>query len=218
MLYGWNRWQWWTHQAAPLIRYWKVREFSAVISARRVKNITKLADPEMRKCQKKQRFYFLSCYHEITILLSSKAMLFSKMSHKLRDQRQIFFVVFYFPNFFEVTSWPLVSNPRFGVSSEMHIHWVWFLFRMCWTLPILPPKPYFGLCKSIGSSIGISSGANIQTAVWGLHLLKVQRTLNGWAGITGMERETSVELLKRHTLPALPLSCILEIFSLWVYC
>lgn len=172
----------------------------------------------MRKCQKKQRFYFPSCYHEITILWSSKAMVFSKMSHKLSDQRQNFFWFFIFLNFFKVTSWPLVSNPHFGISTERHIHWVWFFFRICWILPLLPPKPYFGLCKSIRSSIGISSGGNIQRAVWGLQLLKVLRTLNGWAGITGTERETSVELLKRHMLLSLPLSCILEIFSLWVYC
>lgn len=114
MLYGWNRWQWWTHQAAPLIRYWKVREFSAVISARRVKNITKLADPEMRKCQKKQRFYFLSCYHEITILLSSKAMLFSKMSHKLSDQRQIFLWFFIFLIFLKWLVDPWCQIPVLG--------------------------------------------------------------------------------------------------------
>lgn len=109
---------------------------------------------------------------ETTILLSSKAMLLSKTSHELSDQRQDFFFFFFPLPFFKVTSWPLVLY-TFGISSEMHIHWVWSFFRRCWTLPPPLPTPYLGLCKRNRRPIGISSEANIQTAVWGLQLLKV---------------------------------------------
>ena len=109
---------------------------------------------------------------EITILLSRKATLLSKASHKLSDQRQDLFLFSALSFFFKVTSWPLVLH-NFGVSRGMYIHWVWFSFRRCWTFPPPSPKPYLGLCKSSGKPIGISSEASTQTAVRGLQLLKV---------------------------------------------
>lgn len=109
---------------------------------------------------------------EITILLSRKAMLLFKASHKLSDQRQEVWVVVLV--FFAFLKWlidPWHYTPL-GIWCDAHT-WSLIFFRRCWALPPLPLKPYLGLCKRNRRSVGISSEASMQTAVGRLQLLKV---------------------------------------------